>query len=82
MILVFAGFAAVCTMSTFVAGSPTGNDINSRKRHEKEVMYITHEHNRLDQSNLGFILHAFLFAANKAVLGNVYVDAAVVVLQK
>lgn len=59
---------------------PPGNDINSRKKHEEEVMYITHEHNRLDQSNLGFILCAFLFEANKAVtyLGNDDVDAAIV----
>lgn len=28
---------------------------------------MTHEHSQLDQSNLEFILHAFLCAANKVV---------------
>lgn len=40
------------TESIFAPGPAKETDINSRKKHEREVMCLTHEHNRLDQRNL------------------------------
>lgn len=78
MILDFAGFVVAYTMTAMICTrTPTGNYINSRKKHEKEVMHITHELNRLDQSNLGF-MRAFLFAAINAEEGNTDIDVSLV----
>lgn len=62
MTLFFAGFVAVCLIYT---RTPTGSDINSRKKHEQEVMYIIHEHNRLHQRNLGSCMHFYLQATRQ-----------------
>lgn len=67
--------------SIFAPGPPRGNDINSRKKHEREVMCVTHEHNRLDENNLGFVMHGILFGANKAI-GSADVNVALVIVYK
>lgn len=45
-LLRFAYWIYICTRDR------KGNDINSRKKHVREVIRLTHEHNRLDQRNL------------------------------
>lgn len=45
-------FAAVCIVDLSLHQGSKGNNINSRKKHEQEVMRLTQEHNRLDQRNL------------------------------
>lgn len=55
------------TASIFALWDHKGNDINSRKKHEREVMRLAHEHNRLDQRNLVSCARFYLQTAGTSV---------------
>lgn len=60
-LLRFTYWVYICTRAR------NGNNINSKKKQEREVMRLTHEHNRLDQRNLVFGLRFYLQTAGRSV---------------